>query len=174
MFFNVLRRFLKLAARPKIYASFVGVKFGSNCVIMSKEFGSEPYLISIGDNVEVTTGVKFINHEGALWCVRNLYSKYSGVDIVKPISIGDNVYLGNDVKIMPGVKIFNDTIIGANSLLLTDTNYGPGVFAGSPARFICTIDEFIDKKKPEFEDTKNLNFKEKKQFFLDKYKNESL
>lgn len=45
------------------YARKKGVKVGENCRIYIKNWGSEPFLISIGDHVTVTSGVKFITHD---------------------------------------------------------------------------------------------------------------
>ena len=39
---------------PKRYARFIGVKFGKNCLIATKNWSSEPYLIEIGNNVQIT------------------------------------------------------------------------------------------------------------------------
>lgn len=42
-----------------------GGVLGKNCVIYPDvEFGSEPYLIKIGDNVRITNGVRFVTHDG--------------------------------------------------------------------------------------------------------------
>lgn len=55
---------------------------------------------------------------------------------------------------MPGgVKIGPNAIIGANSII-TKTFSPNSVVAGAPARHICTLDEFLDKHKPE---TQNKN-----------------
>lgn len=50
-----------------------GVRIGYGCEInRNTSFGSEPYLISLGDQVRTTYGVKFITHDGGLWVVRNM------------------------------------------------------------------------------------------------------
>ena len=49
-----------------------GVKIGDNSEIYSTvSFGSEPYLISIGNNVRITAGVHFVTHDGGMWVLRN-------------------------------------------------------------------------------------------------------
>jgi acetyltransferase-like isoleucine patch superfamily enzyme len=150
--------------RPLRYAKSVGVKVGNNTKIMTKQFGTEPYLITIGDNCEITAGVNFITHDGGVWVIRNLYEEYKNIDILKPIIIGNNVYIGNDVTILPGVNICNDVLIGAGAVV-TKTIRASGVYAGVPCKFICTLAEYIIKNKKYFSDTKQLNYFEKKLFF---------
>ena len=61
----------------------IGVRFtaepgNEKCRILSEPsamFGSEPYLITIGQNVEITAGVVFITHDGAAWTLRNFDEK---------------------------------------------------------------------------------------------------
>lgn len=50
---------------PKLYAKLIGVKIGKNCLIYrSIEWPSEPYLVTIGDNVQLTRGVAIHTHGG--------------------------------------------------------------------------------------------------------------
>lgn len=52
----------------------MGVKIGKDCLILSnpfRSFGSEPYLVSIGDHIEITSGCQFITHDGGVWIIRN-------------------------------------------------------------------------------------------------------
>lgn len=46
-----------------------GMKIGNGCQILNGfDFGSEPYLISIGDNVRIASGVKIMTHDGGSGC----------------------------------------------------------------------------------------------------------
>ncbi len=65
-------------------------------------FGSEPWIINIGDNVYITDGVKFITHDGGTLLFRD---HVPDLEITKPITIGNNVYVGNDVIFLPGVTV---------------------------------------------------------------------
>ena len=48
-----------------------GLRIGNGCEIYrSVNFGSEPYLISIGNDVRITSGVKFCTHDGGIWTLR--------------------------------------------------------------------------------------------------------
>lgn len=47
------------------YAEYLGVKFGQNCRIITTLWGTEPFLITIGNNVPITDGVRFLTHDGS-------------------------------------------------------------------------------------------------------------
>ena len=51
------------------YARHIGVEIGKNCSIGTKYFGTEPFLIKIGNHVQITNDVKFFCH-GASWVFR--------------------------------------------------------------------------------------------------------
>lgn len=59
----------RLFFNPEQYARKLGVIIGENCYIETRNFGSEPYLITIGNWVQITTDVTFLTHGGiwALW-----------------------------------------------------------------------------------------------------------
>ena len=44
-----------------------GVKVGQGCRILTSDFGSEPYLISIGDETLISSAVSFITHDAGTW-----------------------------------------------------------------------------------------------------------
>ena len=71
-----------------------GVSIGDNCQIYKNvKFGTEPYLVSLGDHVRLTDNVRFITHDGAVWVLRELYNNEE-IDIIKPITIKNNVFIG--------------------------------------------------------------------------------
>lgn len=76
-------------------------------------WGSEPWLITLGNNVHITAGVKFITHDGGTLLFRD---RVPDLEITKPIVIGNNVYLGNDVIVLPGVTIGSNVVIGAGAV----------------------------------------------------------
>lgn len=128
--------------RAVLFQKQFGVKFGKNVRITGiPSFGSEPYLISIGDNVTITQGVTFINHDGGVSLLRH---KYPGIDLIKPITIGNNVFIGAHTTILPGVNIGNSVIVGAGSLV---TNAVPDnvVIGGVPARVLKSMEEYEEK-----------------------------
>lgn len=133
---------------PEKYAKRIGVNFKGKCRIYGSSysmFGTEPWLINIGDNVHITLDVKFICHDGGTLIFRK---SIPDLEITKPINIGNNVYIGVRSIIMPGVTIGNNCIIGAGSIVTKDIPSN-SVYAGIPAKFIKTSDEYLEKLKRE-------------------------
>lgn len=141
---------------PNKYAQLMGVKMGTNCKIRTKYFGSEPYLITLGDNVATSGNVQFITHDGSVHVLRNLYEECKDIDFIKQINIGNNVFIGINTIILPGTTIADNVIIGAGSVVKGQIEQNT-VYAGIPAKFICTISEYKNKNKKYFIQTKHMS-----------------
>ena len=112
-----------------------GVKIGEECEIYKDVvFGSEPYLIEIGDHVRITNGCKFITHDGGVWVIRQLMDD-NEIDLFGKIIVGNNVHIGMNCIIMPNVKIGNNVIIGCGAVVTKDIPDGE-IWGGVPAKFI--------------------------------------
>lgn len=135
---KIFNRFVKYRKSPVSFAKSQGVNIGENCTIAIKNWGSEPYLITIGNHVHITTNVQFINHDGGVWVFRKEIPDF---DVFGKIVIGDNTYIGNNAVIMPGVQIGKNCVVGANTVV-TKSIPDNTVVAGVPAKFICTTDEY--------------------------------
>lgn len=121
-----------------------GLKVGKNVIfIEAPAFGSEPFLIEIGDNTKITANCTFINHDGAMYVIRSM-EKYLDARNFGRIKIGRNCFIGNNCTILPGVEMGDNCILGAGSVLNSSTQPN-SVYAGVPAKFICTIEEYGDK-----------------------------
>lgn len=143
----------------------LGVSIGKNCELSTEVFwGSEPYLVSIGDHVRVTSGVRFITHDGGVWVLRELYGNEE-IDLFGRIEIGNNVHIGMDSIIMPNVKIGDNVIVGCGAVVTKDIPSGE-IWGGIPAKKIKTIDEYYKKNKGDFLYTKGLSKEEKKRVVL--------
>lgn len=149
---------------PITYARCIGVKIGKNCRLINVKYSTEPYLITLGDHVSATK-VHFETHDGGVWCFRDQHPE---IDIIKPITIGNNVYIGYGSVILPGVEIGNNVVIGACSLV-TRNIPSNSVAAGIPAKVIKSLDDYYQKSMLFGEKTKLLNKKKKKIFYLRKY-----
>lgn len=141
-------------------AKLAGVRLGKTSFISSHFWSSEPYLISIGDNCQITNGVKIYTHGGG----HVARYKYPEFDCFGKVVIGDYVYLGNDCKIMPGVTIDSHVLVAAGSIVTKSVPSGV-VVAGNPARIICSIDEYIDKNLPYNLSSKGFSIKKKRGYF---------
>lgn len=147
---------------PEQYAKRIGVKFGNDCRIATKYFGSEPYLIEIGDHVQITSGVKFFNHGGG-WVFRKEHPNF---DTFGKIIIKNNVYIGNDCLILPGVTIASNIIIAAGSVVTKSFIDEGIIIGGNPAKKIGEIADLKDRLMPFNIKSKGLNYKEKKELLL--------
>jgi len=156
----VKKIFFKLITANKV-AQISGVRFGSNCHFRTKRFGSEPYLIKVGDNFKTAGNVQFITHDGAVYVLRNLHHKYKDIDCFAPIIAGNNIFVGYGSTILPGTVIEDNVIIGAGSLV-RGTLKSNSVYSGVPVKYICSVDEYLDKNEDKFINTKQLPSKEKR------------
>lgn len=149
---------------PISYARYIGVTVGKNCRLINVSFSSEPYLISIGDHVSATR-VRFETHDGGVWCIRD---EFPDIDIIKPITVGNNVYIGYGAVILPGVTIGDNVVIGAYAVVTKDIPSG-SVCVGIPARVIKNIGEYKEKALLNGDPTKSFNFEQKKKYYMDKF-----
>lgn len=70
--------------------------------------------------------------------------KSLGYTKIGKISIGDNVFIGANSTILPGITIGNNSIVGANSVVTKDIPENV-VVAGNPAHVICSLEEYLKK-----------------------------
>lgn len=132
--------------KPNIYAKWLGVRIGKDVrLINHQNWGTEPYLIEIGDRTEISFGCTFLTHDGATWVFRDRPDlKEKNIMKFGTISIGKNCFIGCHSIIMPNVHIGNNVIVGAGSLISKNIPDNE-VWAGVPAKYICTLEEYIDK-----------------------------
>lgn len=139
-----------------------GLVIGDGCEVLNGyEFGSEPYLVRIGNNVRLAPGVRISTHDGGCWVLRNLYPEQAAADRFGRVVIGDNCHIGMNATIMPGVTIGNNCIVGACAVVTHDIPEGT-VVAGVPARPLCTIEQYRDKHLDELIMTKGMTWDEKR------------
>lgn len=152
---------------PLKYAACVGVNFepGELHLYGDINWGTEPWIITIGKNVHVTEGVKFITHDGGTLLYRHLVPD---LEITKPIIVGNDVYIGNNVIILPGVTIGNNVVIGAGAIVSKDITDN-SVAVGVPARVIKTADEYFEKIQRESLHLGHLKGQEKDKALMEYY-----
>lgn len=130
-----------------------GVTVGENCRIYILTWGTEPFLVTIGDRVTITSGVKILTHDGATCLIKdeggNRYQRYA------PVIIGNDVFIGVNSIIMPGVNIGNNVIIASGSVVSKDIEDN-SVVAGVPAKKIMSFNDYKRKVLNTFVSDKEL------------------
>lgn len=101
-----------------------------NCVILD---GAK---VTFGDNVFVAPGCGFYTAGHPL----DVERRNAGLEYALPIRIGNNVWIGAQVCVLPGVTIGDNTVIGAGSVVTKDIPSGV-LAAGNPCRVIRPITE---------------------------------
>lgn len=147
---------------PVKWAKRLGVSVGEHTSISpDTKFSSEPYLITIGNHVQITRSVSFYTHGGGN-VIRRIIPDF---DCFGKIKIEDWAYVGSDSLIMPGVTIGEGALIAAGSVV-TRSVPPHTVVGGNPAKQICTVEEYIDRNSQFNLHTKGLNYSEKKETLL--------
>jgi len=101
------------------------------------------WLIEIGNNVTMAPRVHILCHDAST-------KNFLGYTKIGRVTIGNNVFVGAESVVLPGVTIGNNVVIGANSTVTHDIPDN-SVALGSPARVICTLDEYLEKERKRME-----------------------
>lgn len=119
------------------YNIVLGENFYSNhnCVILD---GAK---VTFGDNVFIAPNCGFYTAGHPL----DVEQRNQGLEYAYPITVGDNVWFGGNVIVLPGVTIGDNTVIGAGSVVNRDIPSGV-IAAGNPCKVIRAITD-EDKKK---------------------------
>lgn len=167
MIIQRLKRYYLKKFRPLEYARRIGVNFPEGGVHLYGDvnWSTEPWIITLGSNVHITGGTKFITHDGGTLLYRK---QIPDLEITKPIVVGNDVYIGNNVIILPGVTIGNNVVIGAGAVVSKDIPDN-SVAVGVPARVIKTADEYLEKLKKESLHLGHLKGQEKDKALMEYY-----
>ena len=118
----------------------------SSKAIMHSPWGIDrtfPWLIEIGEGCLISTNVMIMAHDAST-------ALPIGYTKIGRVSIGNHVFIGHNSTVLCGVTIGDNVIIGANSLVNKDLASN-GVYGGNPAKYICSFEEYRDKRRKEFE-----------------------
>ena len=105
---------------------------------------SRPSLVEIGDNVRINLGFTLMTHDWSTMVFRKVYKDF--VSSSGRVKIGSNVYFGRWCTVLKGVTIGDNCIIGYGSVV-TKNIPANSVAIGRPAKVICTLDEYYQKRK---------------------------
>jgi len=139
-----LTRKMRLLVDKNYYPTYLrhqGVCIGKNAVVLYPSYidGRMPYLVEIGDNVVISLYVTILTHDAS--------SAWAG-DLIKVgrVTIRERSFIGAGSTILCNVTIGPNAIVGAGSVVSRDIPPDT-VYAGSPARFVCTMEEFTKKNR---------------------------
>ena len=124
---------------------------GNNCRIMRNVYVGDGDKITIGSNCKINEGVRLCNviiRDNVMIARNHVFigaqQKFGridipmvnqGVDWKKPTIINDDVWIGINCIIMPGIIISKGCIIAAGAVITKDTE-DYGIYGGNPARLI--------------------------------------
>jgi maltose O-acetyltransferase len=116
------------------------VDYGSNISIGARTFVNfnltalDVAAITVGEDCQIGPNVQLLTPTHPL----EPGPRRDKLEAARPITIGDNVWLGGGVIVLPGVSIGDDSVIGAGSVVTKDVPAGV-VAVGSPARVVRTL-----------------------------------
>lgn len=124
---------------PKYLHRLRGVDFISvNSVFIGTQVNIDnkcPERVHIGKNTTIASGARITAHNDPPVSLEDAISQD-----VRDVRIGNDIYIGADAIIIPGVTIGDRSVVGAGSVVTKDIP-GNGVWAGNPARFIRSFEE---------------------------------
>ena len=127
------------AARGRLLRQ-TGAHIGEGCVMLTKDLGTEPYLVTIGDHVWVATGCLFVTHDTATWALGEERPTCG----FAPITIGSWCFIGARAILLPGTRIADNCVGGAGSVV-RGAFPARSVITGVPGRVTGSIDDYAVK-----------------------------
>jgi acetyltransferase-like isoleucine patch superfamily enzyme len=112
---------------------------GDDCVIQQNVAITDPAYVRLGNNVHLT-GCTLFGHDGSVTMLKKTYR--IPLDKVGKIDIGDNVFVGHQAIVMPGVTIGSNSIVAAGAVVTRNVPSG-SIVAGIPAKVIGTTQDYV-------------------------------
>lgn len=128
--------------------AFVGERVSLFSPLQISIDDTQPWLIEIGNDVQITAGVRILTHDYSWSVLKKAYGPIIGM--AGKVRIGNNVFIGSDSTLLGGAEVGNNVIIGAGSVVkgkIPDNCVAVGV----PCKPIMTLDEFYQKRLNDFE-----------------------
>lgn len=119
---------------------------GEHCFFVPYNYGTEPYLLSFGDNVFVASDVRFVTHDVTAKMFQYMEPEQRHTSRVGTIEVGSNVFIGVGATILYDVCIGDRVIVAAGALVNRDLPEG-GIYAGVPARRVGSFNDYIEKSR---------------------------
>lgn len=151
---KILEKFSRRSSESFIkYLRTKGISVGHGCVFRSPFTAyidlMRPSLITIGNDVDMNKNFTIMSHDFSHKVFLPLYGEF--LSSSGAVTIGNNIYFGTNVTILKGVTIGDNCIIGAGSIV-TKSIPANSVAVGIPAKVVCSVDDYYEKRKKEYED----------------------
>lgn len=131
------------ARKHRVYA-----EIGDHVLVQGRLIPLYSELIKFHNNIVVGRKVEFVTHDVIHSVINHLEQEKCCTERIGCIEVMDNVFIGNGTIVMHGVKIGENTIIAAGSVVTKDTEPN-SIYAGVPARRIGSFSEFVEKRKQQ-------------------------
>ncbi len=141
-----------LKARKVLYA------MGENCSVQTNVHIADPSYVKMGNNVRLS-GCTLFGHDGSINMINRAYGL--SLDRVGKIELRDNVYIGHQAIILPGVTIGPNAIVAANAVISKDVPDNV-VYGGVPGKLICRLDDYVERLEKETADLPWMHLIEKR------------
>ena len=135
------------------YVSFLrkkGINIGKDCFFQSPKTTrvdiTRPYLVDIGNHCYFLENFLLLTHDNVTKVFGPLYHDF--IPSSGKVTIGNNVYFTRNCTVLKGVTIGDNCIIGFGSTVMHDIPAN-SVVAGTPAKVICSIQEYYEKRKKQ-------------------------
>ena len=117
----------------------IGAKIGEDVEIWTDKIDKgHAFLLEIGDRVTISDA-RILLHDAST-------KRFIGYSKVGRVVIGNDVFIGADAIILPGITIGNNVIVGAATVVTKDIPDNC-VVAGNPGRIISSTEDYVKKNR---------------------------
>lgn len=105
---------------------------------------SNPHLLTIGNHVNITGPATILTHDYSWSVIKGKTGEILGNE--RPVTIGNNVFIGWGATVLCGTTIEDNVIIGAHAVVSGHVG-SDSVWGGVPAKLICTLEQYQIKRQ---------------------------